>query len=364
MEREHIDHKRYADAVLREFEHRATLLENQYSLRSIFVGGGTPSLWDAFQLGRVLRAVLDRFPHTNDVEVTAECNPTSLDPERATALANVGVNRFSIGVQSLRSDQLKFLGRLHGPAGALSAISAALSCDNVRVSSDLIFGLPSQPPSDAVAQVRQLVGTGLRHLSCYQLTIEPGTQFGELARRGRLPLADDGQVAESFVAIHDELSSSGFRHYEISNYARDGHESQHNLGYWQGNEYLGLGCAAYGCIRSAAHPFGMRYRNEVNPTRYEACMLGLEACASLETSCEPLSDEAFVRERIMLGLRTRDGIDLDDLQRNSASTVRTTERLRAVDWLVARNRIVVEGSALRIPETAWLWADDTAARLF
>ena len=351
--REDIDHAGYADAVLREIAARASSFEGRL-VGSIFFGGGTPSLWDPAELGRVLGALRDRFGCADDLEVTVECNPTSLDRARADALADVGVGRLSIGTQSLRPEQLRFLGRLHDESGARRAIEDALASKVPRVSTDLIFGLPEQTPEDAREQADTLAGLGLRHLSCYQLTIEPGTQFGELAKRGRLPLADDGRVAEAFLAIDEALSARGFRHYEISNYALPGEEARHNVGYWRGEEYLGLGCGAYGFLRNGSG--GERYRNPVDPARY------MQAPAS--DSHEPLDRQALLRERIMLGLRMADGLDLDAAAADLEVDPWTEERERTVLLLAARDRLVREGSRLRIPPRAWLFTDDTAARLF
>ena len=351
--REDIDHRGYADAVLREIASRAESFDGRL-VGSIFFGGGTPSLWEPAELGRVLRALRDRFTCADDLEITVECNPTSLDRARADALADVGVGRLSIGTQSLRPEQLRFLGRLHDASGARQAIEDALASKVPRVSTDLIFGLPEQTPEDAREQADTLAGLGLRHLSCYQLTIEPGTQFGELAKRGRLPLADDGRVAEAFLAIDEALAARGLRHYEISNYAMPGEEARHNVGYWRGEEYLGLGCGAYGFLRSGTG--GERYRNPVDPARYMA--------APASDSREPLDGPALLRERIMLGLRMADGLDLDAAAADLELDPWTEERVRTVAQLSIRERLVREGSRLRIPPRAWLFTDDTAARLF
>jgi putative oxygen-independent coproporphyrinogen III oxidase len=350
-ERANIDHAGYADAVLAELDARAPLFEDR-EVASVFFGGGTPSLWEPRELGRVLAGVRARANVTGDVEVTVECNPTSLDRDRAQALVDVGVGRVSIGTQSLRTEQLKYLGRLHDPTGARRAIEGALACVP-RVSTDLIFGLPDQTPEDARDQATALADMGLSHLSCYQLTIEPGTRFGELAKRGRLPLADDGAVAEAFLAIDEALGARGLAHYEISNYARPGEEARHNLGYWRGEEYVGLGCAAYGFAR------GARYRNPVLPQKY---VQGARVAA--EESREPLDALALLRERIMLGLRLATGFDLDAAGRELGIAPWTDERTKTVAQLEARGRIVREGGRLRIPQAAWLFTDDTAARLF
>ena len=387
-ERDAIDHVGYADAVIREAEARARQLEGLGGFAggtpvgSIFFGGGTPSLWSPAELGRVLARLRALFPTAGaELEVTVECNPTSLDGDRARALLDVGVDRLSIGTQSLRADQLRFLGRLHDPDGARRAIEAALAAGVPRISTDLIFGLPDQRPEDAATQARELASLGLRHLSCYQLTIEPGTQFGERRKRGLLPMADDAVVADAFLAVDEALASAGLRHYEISNFAEPGEEARHNVAYWTGEEYLGLGCGAYGYVRTdradradraeGASVRGLRYRDQVEPRRYVEGTRALAAGTSalgegdgLVLSAEELSATELLRERIMLGLRLAEGLDLTAVGRALGIDPFTAERTRALEALVARGRVVREGEVVRIPREAWLFTDDTAARLF
>ncbi len=350
-DRERIDHSGYADAVLADLDARSELFQER-EIASIFFGGGTPSLWEARQIGRVLSHIRARAVVRDDVEVTVECNPTSLDGDRARALADAGVGRLSVGTQSLRKDQLDYLGRLHDPDGARAAILDALAAVP-RVSTDLIFGLPGQSPEDARDQALALADLGLSHVSCYQLTIEPGTRFGELARRGRLPLADEGLVADAFLAIDEALASRGLVHYEISNYAKPGEEARHNLGYWRGEEYIGVGCGAYGYSR------GVRYRNPIDPRKYMH-----SAKDGATSSREELAPATLLKERIMLGLRLAAGFDLDEVGQALGIDPWTSERTRTIEQLQARGRIAREGSRLRIPRGAWLFTDDTAARLF
>jgi putative oxygen-independent coproporphyrinogen III oxidase len=351
-----IDHEGYADAVVREAEHRAKTFHG--SIGSIFFGGGTPSLWEPRAIARVLASFRERFDVRADVEITAECNPTSLDRDRARALVEAGVHRLSIGTQSLRRDQLAFLGRLHDAAGARTAIEGALAAGVPRISTDLIFGLPEQTPEDAREQALALADLGLRHLSCYQLTIEPGTQFGERKKRGLLPKIDDAMVAESFLAIDEALESRGLRHYEISNYASPGEEARHNLAYWRGDEYVGVGCGAYGMARSEHG--GRRWRNPIDPRRYVEWTRG----DMTDTDVEELPADALLRERIMLGLRIAEGLDLGEAGRDLGIDPFTPERSRAIDRLVENERLVRDGDLLRVPRAAWLFTDDTAARLF
>lgn len=365
--RAQIDHEAYADAIVRELEARRSWLDG-HALSSIFLGGGTPSLWEPRAIERVLRAIRDAFPNVDDVEVTAECNPTSLDRARAHDLIAAGVNRLSVGVQSLDPAQLKYLGRLHDVPMALTAIDAAVA-EAPRASADLIFGLPGQRAEDAAAHAAELVDRGLRHVSAYALTIEQGTRFGELARRGRLPIAEEDATCDAFLAIDDALGRRGLAHYEVSNYAVPGQESRHNLGYWRGHSYLGLGVAAYGCGPS---PSGaIRYRNLTQPAEYiEATRSIVAGAPSLDdrvtSTVEPLDSETLLRERIMLGLRLADGFDLaasaGELGLDPRAAVRARER--TIQRLSSEGTLSVEGTRLRIPAARRLGTDGIAARLF
>lgn len=368
--RDAIDHRGYADAVLAELERRAADLRGR-ELRSVFFGGGTPSLWEPAELGRVLAAVVATAGRAaDDLEVTVECNPSSLDEARARDLVAAGVNRLSVGVQGLDAERLRFLGRLHEPEGGLAALGAAIRAGVPRVSGDLIYavatGTPERPvdqdAEDAAAEARAVARTGVGHVSAYNLTIEPGTQFGELARRGRLPLAGEDAGADAFLAVEAALEAEGFVHYEISNYARPGEESRHNLGYWTGLDYLGLGCAAVGTV-SRAGGEALRYRNQKTPERYMAAARG-GGPLPLEESEEPLDPETRLRERIMLGLRLRGGLDLEGAAGALGVPAWTPERRRAAERAARAGRLEVHGGRLSIPSRAWLHADGIAASLF
>jgi oxygen-independent coproporphyrinogen-3 oxidase len=362
--RDEIDHRGYADAVIAEIGRRREALAGR-RLETVFFGGGTPSLWEPAELGRVLAAILAAAEaRAEDVEVTVECNPTSLDEDRARALVDQGVGRLSIGVQGLDADRLRFLGRLHEPEGGLAAVRAAVRAGVPRVSADLIYGVATgeAPPSarEAADEARRVADTGISHVSAYSLTIEPGTQFGELARRGRLPIAGDDAIAEAFFAVEEALEGAGLSHYEISNYARPGAEARHNLGYWRGHDYLGLGCAAFGTL-SLGGGAALRYRNHPDPARYVA------ACASgapLESEREELDAETRLRERIMLGLRLTEGLDLEGAANELGVSAWPEARRRAANKLVERGRLAIEGGRLRVPRAARIWSDGVAAELF
>ncbi|MSP26411.1 MAG: radical SAM family heme chaperone HemW [Myxococcales bacterium] len=368
-----IDHSGYADAVLLELEARGEALEHA-RLESVFFGGGTPSLWEPRELGRVLEAILARARVGRDeVEITIECNPSSLDLHRAVAFAEQGVNRFSVGVQGLDRTRLAHLGRLHDPEGALAAVRAALGTrvGNVapRVSADLMIGIaPSfderahQTPEQAVDEALELAALGLGHLSAYQLTVEANTRFGELHRAGRLPLVREETMAHTFVAVGTALEQAGFEHYEISNYARPGERSVHNVGYWRGHDYLGLGCAAFGTLSPRGEDgTAIRYRNSPNPQKY------LEKARLRDFSpheTEELAPETRLKESIMLGLRLVEGVDIEARAAELGVEPWPLDRKRARDRLVGSGRLVHAAGRIAIPRDAWLFADGTAAALF
>jgi oxygen-independent coproporphyrinogen-3 oxidase len=355
-EREAIEHEAYADAVLRELALRAPAIEGQ-KLRSIFFGGGTPSLWQAEQLGRVIAAIRQAFTeYACDLEVTVECNPSSLDSAHARALREVGVDRLSIGVQSLDDKELAFLGRLHDGKGALAAIDAALT-SHERVSADLMFGLPGQAAETFYAHVDALLARGLAHVSAYALTIEPATRFGELSRKGLLQQAPDDDYAVMFEGNRRLFAEHELLHYEVSNFARAGQESRHNQHYWQGGAYLGLGAAAVGCLHEGTG--ARRYRNHPDAVRYMQRAHGAE----VEVFTERLDPQAVIREALMLGLRTREGVDLQNLRERTGQDPRLG-RERALARRVERGDVELQGQQLRIPQTRWLMLDGIVADLF
>ena len=352
---ERIDHEGYAGAVAAELAlRRATVGPGRRPARTLFFGGGTPSLWSLPSLARVVDAVRP------EDEVTVECNPTSIDAERARALRGAGVNRLSLGVQSLRDRHLRYLGRAHDADEALSAVRAAAS-SGLRVSADVMFGMDAQRADELVEDVRALAGEGAEHLSCYMLTVEPATRFGELARKGRLPRLCDDEVAALYERCAEAMESLGFEHYEVSNWARPGQRARHNEAYWRGDDYLGLGAGAVGCVASPRGAEGaLRWRNLHDPAAYRAALDRGELPPS---ELESLDPDARVREGLMLGLRTADGVDLEALaSRAGVDPMRGRER--AVRREVDRGNLVLEGGRARIPRGRWLLADAITARVF
>jgi putative oxygen-independent coproporphyrinogen III oxidase len=356
LERAQIPHADYADAVLRELAMRAPWLAQQ-RLGSVFFGGGTPSLWEPRALGRVLRGIVSAFSNVApELEVTVECNPSSLDAERARALCDEGVNRLSVGVQSLNDDELVFLGRLHDRALALRALEAAQGAC-ARVSADLMFALPGQPEARFLGYVDTLLALGLRHVSAYALTIEPATPFGASQRKGQLTQAPDELYAALFASIEARFAARGLAHYEVSNYALPGEESRHNVHYWRGEPYLGLGAAAVGCV--SADGQGRRYRNHPDAQRYMARASSPE----VEVFEEALDAQALIREALMLGLRMEAGVDLHTLAER-VGVDPMLGREAALRRRVARGDVQLAEGRLWVPREKWIVLDGIVADLF
>jgi len=352
-----IPQRDFTDSVVRELAWRAPSLSGR-RLASVFFGGGTPSLWSAPELGRVLAAVRAAFDEeAPQLEITAECNPASLDDAVAAGLREAGINRVSVGVQSLDDERLAYLGRLHDGQGALNSLRAARKHFE-RVSGDLIFGTPGQRVEDVNREVGSLLELGLDHLSAYALTIEPGTRFGELHRLGKLVVSKDETYAALFFAIEQRLADAGLAHYEVSNYARPGQASRHNQHYWRGGDYLGLGAAAVGCLTtSPGH--ARRWRNQPLPERY----LEHAGTPAVEESEEALGSAELLEEALMLGLRTAEGVDLVRARARAGVDPRSG-REAAIARHVATGALLDDGRTLRIPHERWIVLDGIVADLF
>lgn len=360
--RRRINHRSYADSVISELQARlARIVVPAPGLRSLFFGGGTPSLWEPRELGRVIRAVRESIPCSSEaLEITAECNPTSLSPEHLEELAEVGVNRVSIGVQGLEKSRLEFLGRLHDEEGGLRAVRQALASSVERTSADLIFGVHRQMPERAAAEAKAAADLGLTHLSAYALTIEEGTRFGAMHRRDLLPLLSESLVADSFTRVSEVLRGQGFSHYEISNYCKAGCESVHNLGYWMGRDYLGLGTGAYGTVTLKPGGERLRYRNLLSPDRYQAAYDGNsfhDPFSEHLLEREPISGDTALSEALLLGLRTNRGVDLNQMASYRGGAAWPEERKRSADRLLSEGKLNSCDGRLTIPHEHWLFAD-------
>ena len=354
-----IPHAAYADAVLNELRERTETLGPR-TLRSVFFGGGTPSLWETAELGRALAGILAAFPqHTADLEVTVECNPNSFSEDKARGLVDVGVNRVSLGVQSVNDERLQFLGRLHSAEEALAALRVA-SSHVPRVSADFMFGMPGQESDALRAELARVLDLGVRHVSCYALTIEPDTHFGALHREGKLRVASEDHYADMFTAAEQAFAGQGLGHYEVSNYSVPGEESRHNLHYWRGGDYLGLGAAAVGCLSSGVGQ-AQRYRNTPDGHAYVGREQNPDGPREVET--ETLDARTLWRESLMLGLRTAEGVDVAFAEARAGVPL-SEGRAQALKTAFERGQIELHDGRLRVPREQWLALDGIVASLF
>ncbi len=361
-----VPHERYADAVIAELVLRATEawpLQERPQVSSLFFGGGTPSLWTPAALGRVLARARSEFDVKPDFEVTVECNPSSVSEQHFFELLDAGVNRVSIGVQALDDERLHFLGRLHRASRGLEAISLAQAAGFENISADLIFGVYRQPKELAVRDAIRVARSGVAHISAYSLTIEEGTRFGALHAKGKLPLLDDAQAADSFEAVSAALQQEGFTHYEISNYARTKRESVHNLGYWMGRDYLGLGSGAVGTITLGGER--VRYKNLLSPERYLDAWSSPRHAPFQEQLAEreTIEPETAMDEALMLGLRTSFGVDLAEVARVRAAPPLGRERAEELERLHSEGFLESIQGRLTLRRNRWLVADHVLRRL-
>jgi oxygen-independent coproporphyrinogen-3 oxidase len=343
----------YVDAVAAEIERAAAEPEVAALLaagpaESLFLGGGTPSHLPAGELARLLAALRRRLPLASDAELTAEANPESLDDEMAAALRDLGVNRVSVGVQSLDDAVLRRLGRPHDAAQALAAARRA-RIGFARVNFDLILAAPELGHSALAATLDRLLDLGPDHLSAYGLTIETGTAFAALKARGELrELPDDEYVAQDELT-EERCQRAGLLRYEVSNYARPGEECRHNLAIWRGGHYLGLGPSAHSYL--PAGDFGMRRANVADLAAYVARIRRGE---SPVVQSERLDRDTAIAEHLLLGLRLTEGVDLDAFERRfGISFEAATEG--AAEPLLARGLLARAGRRLiATPQGRWV----------
>jgi oxygen-independent coproporphyrinogen III oxidase len=284
----------YIDAVVRHMDGQPRRLSH-----SLYFGGGTPSLLTPERLSRLIRAWRTRFSITASPEITVESNPSDIVAHKVQAYLGAGVSRISLGMQSLDDDELRFLGRRHTADKAVRATRAVREAGCRNLSLDLMYGLPGQTIDAVRHSLAGLLALEPDHVSCYALTLEPGTPMGAEAAAGRLDLPEDDVLADQYAAIQAMLAEAGLRQYELSNWALPGHESIHNLTYWRNGEWIGLGAGAAGSSG------GRRYKRTPIVRDYIAAAQQGDPGF---TECESWTRKAAMRDTLMLGLRLADGI--------------------------------------------------------
>ncbi|WP_438276869.1 radical SAM family heme chaperone HemW [Nitrobacter sp.] len=297
-----IDEERFVRAFVREIETTAARAPGR-DVSSIFLGGGTPSLMQPRTVGAVLDAIGKHWKVADDVEVTLEANPTSVEATRFRGYRGAGVNRVSLGVQALDDSSLKALGRLHTAREALEAVAIARSVFD-RYSFDLIYARPDQTPDMWAEELQRAISEAAEHLSLYQLTIEEGTPFYGLHAAGKLRTPDEAVARALYDVTQEICARHGLPAYEISNHARRGAECRHNLVYWRGQEYAGIGPGAHGRLDIDGDRHAI-----ATEKRPEAWLMRVEAIGNGIVVDDLLNSEERADEFLLMGLRLREGID-------------------------------------------------------
>jgi len=327
-----IDQSVWISAYIRELD-RVAIETSDRVLNTVFFGGGTPSLMYPDTVGTILSRVQRLWPVTNEIEITLEANPGSVEAGRFAGYRDAGVNRVSMGVQAFSNADLRRLGRLHSAEEAIAAFGIAQSCFD-RVSFDLIYARQGQTPRAWAAELEQALSMAVDHLSLYQLTIEDGTAFGDRYRAGKLrDLPDDHAAAEMYQLTRDICDSAGYAAYEVSNHAISGGESRHNQIYWRCGDYLGIGPGAHGRVTLD----GQRYATETQ-LEPDAWLADVKR-GSGEASRTPLSRQEQAEEFLMMGLRLVKGIDTKRFTRLAGRplSIDTTEELSDLGLVQMQN---------------------------
>ena len=344
--------EKFVDALLEEINQRAAPYQDS-EMGSIYLGGGTPSLLSPGNIHRIMESIREHFIIRDNAEVTIECNPDDLDTSVLEYLRSSGFNRISIGIQSFREEDLQLMRRSHNATQALHCIKDAEEAGFENITADLIYGIPGQTPEGWGENVTRALSLPIQHLSAYHLTFEPGTIFDHWRKRGRLVPVDEEQSVQMYRILRERLLESGFEHYEISNFARNGKRSIHNQLYWSGKPYLGFG--------PSAHSFDGNSRswNVASLKDYVVTVSGEKSART----CEALSTKERYHDYLITSLRTSDGADPEYILQQFGKEIRKHFDKR-VEPFIADGSIRVNKTQLVIDPASWLVADHIMRELF
>ena len=339
---------RYVNALCTELHHRRDYLDGA-PVKTVYFGGGTPSRLSPEQIGQVIGSIRSEFGIDSLQELTVECNPDDITPAYISALRGLGVNRISMGVQTFNDDLLRFLGRRHTAAQAISAVQTCIESGISNISIDLIYGLPGQTADIQQHDLQVASGLDVSHISSYCLSYEEGSPLERMRNDGRVTPTDDEVCAQMYDRMCNHLRQAGFEHYEISNFCRPGFHSRHNSSYWDGTPYLGVG--------AGAHSYNGTSR-QWNPNDLDAYMSGVEQCKP-QYEIEKLSETDRYNEKIMLALRTAQGLNLSSLTPQDRLAV-----LESAQNLISNGSLKLELDHLSIPEQKMFISDSIISSLF
>ena len=338
--RDTVDDVAWCAALLADMGYEAALTPDR-KLTSIFFGGGTPSLMPPSTVAALIDAAKQYWGFADDIEITLEANPSSVEAARFADLAAAGVNRVSLGLQSLEDAALAFLGRAHSVGESLEALAIAQKHFG-HVNIDLIYARPDQTAMQWETELQRALSFGTDHMSLYQLTIEPGTRFETLVRTGHFIPADDDDAATLYELTGHITSAAGIPAYEISNHARPGSESRHNLSYWRYDDYIGIGPGAHGRRLNAATQRHKKPENFLSAVARNAHGMASE---------DQLDAESRATESLLMGLRLAEGISLSRLSERTGIAAKDLLDLQAVDKIAKLGLVTVDGDCDHVTVT-------------
>jgi oxygen-independent coproporphyrinogen-3 oxidase len=344
----------FYDALLRETELLAArYADSDREISSIFIGGGTPSISNLTLMGEWLDLLRAQFVVRDGLEFSIECNPESVTLEKLEMLKSLGVNRPVFGIQSFKPKLLSVLDRKHDPHHSQQAVywASVLGFENYGV--DVIFGLPGQTDRMLTTDLDEIISIAPPHISFYQLTVEPGTKLAAEVDSGRLRLPDNDYNFALYKGGCDQMAEAGYERYEVSSFARPGFECRHNIGYWDGSDYLALGPSAHSFMQ------GRRYANHSDLQGY---IKALEA-GELPQIEDATGDEARVTEAIMLGLRTSHGIDRVRFNERFGVPLENRLNRKQYDLLIGSGHLIPDKGSLRLSDDGLCLADEITQRL-
>ena len=345
IKQDEMDH--YIDALVVEMKHYAKIYTNTNIIKTIFLGGGTPTTLNPFQLERILKECVNEFTIASNAEITIEANPATVGIELMKSIRTMGYNRISIGVQSFDKAELKLLDRAHGPKEIHSTVDCARKAGFNNLSLDLMFAVPNQSLSSWESNLNKALEKNPEHLSTYNLSIEQGTAFSKLQSNGKLIMPDDDHQLELYKRAIERLTKKGFHHYEISNFARRGKECKHNITYWENKNTLGLGAGA------SSYMNGTRFKNINLPAHYIRQVK--EKKIAVEHS-ETLEPRQAMGETIMLGLRLLQGISIHQFEKRFQISFINLFR-NIISALKEKELVIIEKDYLRLSQKGLFWAD-------
>lgn len=340
------------DCLLAEMELQRSYLAAQ-PISTIYFGGGTPSILPAQDIKRLLDKAGSLFEVTTSPEITLEANPDDLTPEKLEELTSAGINRLSIGVQSFREEDLRWMNRAHNAEQALTSIVNARAAGIENISIDLIYGGPTLTNEGWKENVAKAIELGVPHLSCYALTVEPGTALDYFIEKKKIPPVDPDKAAQHFEMLMNWVSDAGYEHYEISNFAQPGKHSRHNSSYWKGQPYLGLG--------PSAHSYNGQSRQwnvANNPLYMQNIRKG-----QVPFEIEELTPSMKLNEFIMISLRTAAGCNLEEIAERFGEE-KSRQLLAAGSEFIGKGWMMLEGVTLKLTRQGKFFADGIAASLF